>query len=46
MCSALEVVEVDTEIPVELFQAAAAILAEVGALKPRDDADTLHRIRK
>jgi len=34
VCSALEDVEVDTEIPVELFEAAAAILAEVGALSP------------
>jgi flagellar biosynthesis protein len=41
MCSALEDVEVDSEIPVELFEAAAAILAEVGALKPRDDAAIL-----
>lgn len=32
MCAALEDVELDAEIPVELFEAAAAILAEVGAL--------------
>ena len=32
VCAALEDVEVDSEIPVELFEAAAAILAEVGAL--------------
>ncbi len=35
ICCALEDVEVDDEIPVELFEAAAAILAEVGALEPR-----------
>lgn len=33
MCSALEELEIDAEIPVELFEAAAAILVEVGALK-------------
>lgn len=33
MCAALEDIELDTEIPVELFEAAAAILAEVGALR-------------
>lgn len=34
LCSALEDVELDSEIPVDLFEAAAAILAEVGALNP------------
>jgi flagellar biosynthesis protein len=34
MCAALQDVELDAEIPVELFEAAAAILAEVGALIP------------
>lgn len=34
LCSALEDVEVDNEVPVELFEVAAAILAEVGALTP------------
>jgi flagellar biosynthesis protein len=46
MCSALEDVEVDSEIPVELFEAAAAILAEVGALKPRDDAAILESLKQ
>lgn len=36
LCSALEDLELDAEIPVELFEAAAAILAEVGALAPRE----------
>jgi flagellar biosynthesis protein len=31
MCEVLAEVEIDQEIPVELFQIAAAILAEVGA---------------
>ncbi len=35
MCTALEDIEIDSEIPVELFEAAAAILAEVGALNPK-----------
>jgi type III secretion system FlhB-like substrate exporter len=33
MCRALEDIDLDTEIPVDLFEAAAAVLAEVGALK-------------
>ena len=37
MCAALQEVELDEEIPVELFEAAAAILAEVGALAPLRD---------
>jgi flagellar biosynthesis protein len=32
LCSALDGVELDQEIPTELFEAAAALLAEVGAL--------------
>jgi flagellar biosynthesis protein len=40
MCAALEEVEIDAEIPVELFEAAAAILAEVGALTPLRDNKT------
>lgn len=35
VCAALADVELDAEIPVELFEAAAAILAEVGALANR-----------
>jgi flagellar biosynthesis protein len=35
LCSALEDLELDAEIPVELFEAAAAVLAEVGALARR-----------
>jgi len=33
LCSALEAVELDTEIPVELFEAAAAVLREIGAIR-------------
>ena len=32
LCSALQNVELDTEIPTELFEAAAAILREIGAI--------------
>jgi flagellar biosynthesis protein len=32
-CEALDALEVDQEIPAELFEIAAAILAEVGALQ-------------
>lgn len=35
LCSALETLEVDEQIPSELFEAAAMILAEVGALGSR-----------
>lgn len=34
VCGVLERLEIDEQIPAELFHAAAAILAEVGALKP------------
>jgi len=47
MCQALEDVEVDSEIPVELFEAAAAILAEVGALSqyaPAERRETLSKL--
>lgn len=37
LCGALASLELDEQIPAELFQAAAAILAEVGALRDRDD---------
>jgi type III secretion system FlhB-like substrate exporter len=33
LCSALEAVDLDTEIPVELFEAAAAVLREIGAIR-------------
>jgi type III secretion system FlhB-like substrate exporter len=33
LCAALEELEIDEQLPTELFEAAAAILAEVGALK-------------
>ena len=33
LCSALEDVEIDTAIPTELFEAAAAILREIGAIR-------------
>ena len=36
MCEALNEVELDAEIPVELFEAAAAVLAEIGALAPSE----------
>lgn len=32
LCSALEDLDVDQQIPVELFEAAAALLVEVGAI--------------
>ena len=32
LCSALDSVDIDEEIPAELFEVAAAVLAEVGAL--------------
>jgi flagellar biosynthesis protein len=32
LCSALEDLDVDQQIPVELFEAAAALLVEVGAM--------------
>jgi flagellar biosynthesis protein len=35
MCAALSELAVDEEIPVELFEAAAALLAEIGALAKR-----------
>ena len=35
LCSALSGVAIDEKIPAELFEAAAAVLAEVGALAPR-----------
>jgi flagellar biosynthesis protein len=35
LCSALEALEVDEQIPPDLFKAAAIILAEVGALGKR-----------
>jgi flagellar biosynthesis protein len=36
VCSMLENLDIDQEIPQELFDAAAAILAEVGAIKVGD----------
>lgn len=33
LCDALSHLELDSEIPTELFEAAAAILAEIGALR-------------
>jgi type III secretion system FlhB-like substrate exporter len=35
MCVALSELELDAEIPVELFEAAAALLAEIGAIARR-----------
>ena len=47
MCAVLEDVELDAEIPVELFEAAAAVLAEVGALSPdkAGEPSPLHALR-
>lgn len=38
LCEALSNLELDREIPAELFKAAAAILAEIGALSLNDRA--------
>jgi flagellar biosynthesis protein len=35
ICSALEELEIDEQIPVELFEAAAALLVEVGAIEAK-----------
>jgi flagellar biosynthesis protein len=37
LCATLETLEVDEQIPSELFEAAAAILAEVGAIGRKFD---------
>ncbi len=35
LCTALDSLDIDEHIPTELFEAAAAILAEIGALRKR-----------